>query len=60
MSRESDERLCSLADRLRLPYLRDHMTEVLENIAQAQMTPRQAIEYAFDKEVPVDVKSSFR
>lgn len=26
MSRESDERLCSLADRLRLPYLRDHMT----------------------------------
>ena len=43
MSRESDERLCSLADRLRLPYLRDHMTEVLENIAQAQMTPRQAI-----------------
>ena len=34
MSRESDERLCSLADRLRLPYLRDHMTEVLEKIAQ--------------------------
>lgn len=51
MSRESDERLCSLADRLRLPYLRDHMTEVLENIAQAKMTPRQAIEYAFGKEV---------
>ena len=28
MSRESDERLCSLADRLRLPYLRDHMTDI--------------------------------
>ena len=38
--RDSDKRLIEGASRLRLPWIRDHMTAMLETAIEAKMTPR--------------------
>ncbi len=59
-ARGTDERLSRLAGRLRLTLLRDHLPEILEAITAARMTPRDALEYAFSKEVEQREANHFR
>ena len=49
--RQTDERISQKADRLHLTFLRDHLPEVLESIMAANMTPREAFDSAFGKEI---------
>lgn len=49
--RETDVRISQMANRLHLTFLRDHLAEVLESVTAAQMTARDAISYALQKEV---------
>ncbi len=49
--RDSDKRLIESASRLRLPWIRDHMTEMLETAIEAKMTPREVLEYFFTTEI---------
>lgn len=50
-TRATDERLSQMAARLRLVYMRDHLTEMLEAASGAKMTPRETLEYVLSKEV---------
>lgn len=58
--RGTDDNLCKLAVWLRLTFLRDHFPEILESITTAHMTPRDAMEYAFSKEVEQREANRFR
>ena len=49
--RDSDKRLIEGASRLRLPWIRDHMTAMLETAIEAKMTPREVLEYFFTTEI---------
>ena len=49
--RQTDERISQKADRLHLTFLRDHLSEVLESIMAANMTTREAFDFAFGKEI---------
>ena len=49
--RQTDERISQKADRLHLTFLRDHLPEVLESIMAANMTTREAFDFAFGKEI---------
>ena len=49
--RQTDERISQKADRLHLIFLRDHLPEELENIMVANMTTREAFDFAFCKEI---------
>lgn len=49
--RQTDERISQKADRLHLIFLRDHLPEVLESIMAANMTTREAFDFAFGKEI---------
>lgn len=49
--RETDIVLSQMAARLRLPLMRDHMTEMIETVTQAKMTAREVLEYFLNKEV---------
>lgn len=49
--KETDAGISRKADRLRLTFLRDHLTEVLETINAAHMTVRDGLDYALGKEV---------
>lgn len=44
--RQTDERISQKADRLHLTFLRDHLPEVLESIMAANMTTREAFDFA--------------
>ena len=44
--RETDKRLIEGAERLRLVWMRDHMTEMLETAVDTKMTPSLNIESA--------------
>lgn len=49
--RETDKRLIEGAARLRLVWMRDHMTEMLETAVDAKMTPREVLEFFFSTEI---------
>ncbi len=49
--RETDKRLIESASRLRLAWIRDHMSEMLETAVSAKMTPREVLEYFFTNEI---------
>lgn len=49
--RSSDIRLKNMAVRLRLTYMRDHMCEMLDQATETKMTPRETLEYFFNKEI---------
>lgn len=49
--RMTDQKLSQMSDRLRLSYMRDHMTQMLEQATGAKMTPRETLEYFLSKEV---------
>lgn len=49
--RDTDIRLSQMAERLRLSYMRDHMTDMLATVTGAKMTPRETLDYFFNKEI---------
>lgn len=49
--RDTDIRLSQMAERLRLSFMRDHMTDMLATVSGAKMTPRETLEYFFSKEI---------
>ncbi len=49
--RETDLKLRSMASRLRLALMRDHMQEMLQTATEAKMTPRETLEYFLSKEI---------
>ena len=48
---ETDERIKNLASRLRMPFIRDHLTELFRAATDAHFTPRETIEYFFKNEI---------
>lgn len=49
--RETDQRLSQMAARLRLSLMRDNMGTLLDTATESKMTPREALEYFFQKEI---------
>ena len=49
--RKTDTKLRHMASRLKLSYIRDHLDELLETVAAAQMSPREQLEYILGKEI---------
>lgn len=49
--RKTDEAIRQKASRLRLTFVRDHVAEVLDIADKTKMTPREVIDYVFDKEI---------
>lgn len=49
--RQTDIRLRQQASRLKLSFLRDHLTELLDNATTSKMTPREQLAYIFSKEI---------
>lgn len=49
--RKTDEAIRQKASRLRLTFVRDHVTEVLDIADKTKMTPREVIDYVFGKEI---------
>ena len=50
-TRETDQRLSQMAARLRLSLMRDNMSTLLDTATESKMTPREALEYFFQKEI---------
>lgn len=51
MERQTDIELRQKAARLKLSFIRDHLPELLQAAEQAKMTPREQLEYLFNKEI---------
>lgn len=49
--RSTDIKLEAMAARLKLSYLRDNVADLMEQATQAQMTPRETLEYILGKEI---------
>lgn len=49
--RETDHRLSQMAARLRLSLMRNNMGTLLDIATESKMTPREALEYFFQKEI---------
>lgn len=49
--RDTDVKLSQMAARLRLAFIRDHLSDLVQTAADAKMTPREMLEYCFTKEI---------
>ena len=58
--RKTDTRLRAMANRLKLPFTRDHLEELLEAATTAKLTAREFLERVFSKEIEQRTANRFK